>query len=229
MKTLATLIVVFLATLTFAQTDCRPYVPQEKGAIWEVTSYSAKDKKTGRTVYELVDKIESGKKTTFVIKTLGFDDKDKQTYEGSFEAYCNDGHFEFNMEMMMNGEQMAAYKDMDVEMDASEFVIPTMDEPVGSTLPDGELKVAIANNGMNMMNMVVNVTDRTVDSREEITTGAGSFDCILLSQKIKTKMVVNIESSTKEWYSENVGMVRSESYNKKGKLTGYTELTKLGE
>lgn len=229
MKTLTTLIVVLLTTLSFAQIDCRPYVPQEKGAKWEVTSYSAKDKKTGRTVYELVDKTESGKKTTYVIKTLGFDDKDKETYEGSFEAYCNDGHFEFNMEMMMNGEQMAAYKDMDVEMDASEFVIPTMDESVGTALPDGELNVAIANNGMTMMNMKVNVTDRTVDSREEITTDAGTFDCILLSQKVKTKMVVNIESNTKEWYSENVGMVRSESYNKKGKLTGYSVLTKLGE
>jgi len=35
-----------------------------------------------------------------------------------------------------------------------------------------------------------------------------------------------VEGTSKEWHSENVGMVRSESYNKKGKLLGHSELTK---
>ena len=40
-------------------------------------------------------------------------------------------------------------------------------------------------------------------------------------------MIMNIEGSSKEWYAEGVGVVRSESYNKNGKLTGYSELTKF--
>ena len=37
------------------------------------------------------------------------------------------------------------------------------------------------------------------------------------------------ESTTATWYSENVGMVRSESYDKKGKLTDYTLLTNFSK
>ena len=40
--------------------------------------------------------------------------------------------------------------------------------------------------------------------------------------------IVKIEGSSTEWYSEGIGMVRSESFNAKGKLTGYSVLTKLG-
>ena len=69
--------------------------------------------------------------------------------------------------------------------------------------------------------------DRKVEKREDITTSAGTFNCIVISQTISTKMMVRIKASSKECYAENVGMVRSESYNKKGKLLGYSELTKF--
>jgi hypothetical protein len=34
-----------------------------------------------------------------------------------------------------------------------------------------------------------------------------------------------VEMSTVEWIAENVGVIRSENYDKKGKMTGYTELS----
>jgi hypothetical protein len=37
--------------------------------------------------------------------------------------------------------------------------------------------------------------------------------------------MVKTEASSKEWYAEGVGLVKSEIYNKKGKLMGYSELT----
>jgi hypothetical protein len=40
-------------------------------------------------------------------------------------------------------------------------------------------------------------------------------------------MMVRMKNNSKEWYAENVGMVRSETYNKRGKLMGYSELTKM--
>jgi hypothetical protein len=38
-------------------------------------------------------------------------------------------------------------------------------------------------------------------------------------------MGIKITGSAKQWLAEGVGMVKQESFNKKGKLTGYTELT----
>lgn len=227
MKTLLLALLTLLITAGHAQTDCKPYVPTSKGTKWEVTDYSAKGKETGKIAYELLDKVESENGSTFSIKAISYDKKGEEIYTNTYEAYCKDGKFNFNMAFMIDGSAMQSYESMDVDVDASDFEIPSMDAEAGTTLEDGSLIVKVMTAGVTMFKMTVLVTDRKVEAREEKTTSAGTFGCILLTQKVSTKMVMKIEASSKEWYAEGVGIVRSESYNKKGKLTGYSELTKL--
>ena len=130
------------------------------------------------------------------------------------------------MAFKMDGNQLQAYEDMDVQVDASKFEIPDMNAPVGTTLDDSKLSINVTG-GIMPIKMNIEITDRKIEKREDLTTPAGSFDCIVLSQAISTKMMIRIKATSKEWYSENVGMVRTESYNKKGKLIGYSELTKF--
>lgn len=223
MKNLLFITILFFSLISFSQTNCRPYVPQEKGTKWELTNYSAKGKELGKVSYELLDKIEDGNTITFKIRSVSTDTKGKNSYTNDFEAYCKDGKFEFNMAFKMDGSAMQAYQNMDVDVDASDFEIPSLDEKPGTNLKDGSLVVSVG----SVFNMTVNITDRKVEAKEKIETPAGSFNCLVLSQKVNTKMIFNIEASSKEWYAERTGLVRSESYNKKGKLSGYSELTKL--
>ncbi len=215
------------ASLSWAQIDCRPFLPTDTGTKWEVTDYSPKGKVLGRTTFELVDKVVDGKNVTFKVATTYYDKKDKESFKHEFEAYCKDGTFEFDMAFKMNGGAMQAYQNMDFEVDATSFEVPDLDAKTGSALPDGSLAVSVGSGGVNMFRMKVDVTDRKLEAREDLTTPAGTFPCVILSQTVTTKMIMKIQASSKEWYSEGVGMVRSESYNKKGKLTGYSELTKL--
>ncbi len=225
MKTLLLFIVIVSSGFTgFSQIDCKPYMPTEKGTVWEITNYTAKGKVTGRVVYELLDKVENGNEITFTVKNTSYDKKDKEIYVSTFEAKCVDGKFQFDMSFKMDGASMQSYQDMDIVVEASEFEIPEMNASPGTQLADGTLAVTLGGLGLNM---TVLVTDRIVESQENITTSAGTFDCIVLTQNISTKLIIKVRGSSKEWYSENIGMVRSESYNKKGKLTGYSELTKL--
>ena len=226
MKLLSTIFALLLApALCFSQIDCKPYVPTKKGATWEITNYSQKGKQTGKIAYELIDKVEDGNTITFTIKNVTYDDKGKEIFSNTYNAKCVDGEFEFDMAYKMNGESLKAYQNMDVEIDASEFEIPSMDASPGTILDDGTLEVGIGADGASMFKMTIFITDRKIEAKENITTPAGSFDCIVLSQNVTTKMIVNVKGSSKEWYAENVGLVRSESYNKKGKLMGYSELT----
>jgi DUF3108-like len=228
MKTIFSFIVfVFLIHNGFAQTDCRPYLPTDKGTIWEITNYTSKGKETGKMVYELVDKAESGNNITFTVKNTTYDKKGEEVYSSTFDAKCVDGKFEFDMTYKMDGAALQAFQDMDIQVDASEFEIPSMDETPGTQLADGTLEIQVGAGEGFGINMTVFITERLVEAKENITTPAGSFDCIVLSQKVSTKMLIRVNGSSKEWYSENIGMVRSESYNKKGKLLGYSELTRL--
>lgn len=228
MKNLLSFIFVFIYCAGFSQSNCKPYVPITKGTTWEVTSYSPKDKVTGTVTYNLIDVTVSENKSVFSISATTFDKKGEQTYFNSYEATCVNGIFEFDMAFMIDGEAMEAYKDMDVDVDATKFEIPSIDAEPGTNLKNGMLTIKVASSGMTIFKMIVNVTDRRVETKEDLTTPAGTFSCLKLSQNINTKMgFVKVDASSKEWYAENIGMVRSESYNKKGKLMGYDILTKL--
>ena len=228
MRILAFIFVLLLsASNVFSQVDCHPYVPQEKGSIWEITNYNKKGKVTGRNTYELIDRVESGNEITFTVSSKSYDKKDKLIFDNDFEAKCVGGKFELNMAYKLEGSMMATYKNMEFTMDASEFEIPPLGSSVGTELSDGSLVVEMDGDSPIKMKMTVEITDRKVEAKENITTPAGTFDCLVLTQNISTKMMVKMKNKSKEWYAENVGMVRTETYNKRGKLMGYSELTKM--
>ena len=222
-------LVIFLSFLSYSYLasaqDCALYIPVDEGASWEMTSYNAKGKEGGKIYYELVEKSAQGDDITFTIKSRFEDAKGRETFESTYEAYCHGGVFEIDMQSKMDGVAMGAYKDMKMEVDATNFEVPDMDASPGTKLDDASLEVQVA----GIFNMIINTTDREVLAREEIETPAGTFDCLVLTQTTQSKMIVKVQSTSKEWYAPGVGLVRSESYNKKGKLTGYSELTALNQ
>ncbi len=233
MKTLTHTLILILSAIVFchgqSHLSCNPYVPTSKGSKWEITNYSAKGKETGKISSELVDVVSSENETTFTIKSTYYDKKREELFSNTYDAKCVNGKFELNMAMRMDGSTMKAYENMEVQIDGSDFDMPSIDEKPGTTLKDGKLTVNLNSDAGMALNMNVMLTDRKVEKKEEITTPAGSFPCIAVSQKITTRMVVNVQVTSREWYASEVGMVRSESYSKNGKLTGYSELTLLSK
>jgi hypothetical protein len=217
----------FLTGFVAAQADCIAYLPAAAGTEWELTHYNKKGKETGKIVYKLTDKSVTDAGTTYTVESTAFDKKGQETFTNTFEAYCREGKFFFDMTYQLNGEMMQSYQNMEMEMDASDFVLPTMDTPAGTELADGTLRVKVSGNSPIGMNMTVSIENRKVAGTESITTPAGTFDALKISQDVNTKMIVNISVSTVEWYVAGVGMVRSETYNKSGKLQGYSELTRF--
>ncbi len=218
---------IFFAFTTYAQNNCQPYLPSNKGDVWEISSYSAKNKLTGKTSYEMLDKVVQGNEIVYKVKTVSYDKKGKEVFENTFEARCKDGSFEFDMEIFIDGNMMKAYDNMELDVNGSSLEMPSSKNQIGTNLKDGSLDMKIGSDGAMPIKMSIFLTNRKIEAKEKMTTEAGTFDCIVMSQNIKTKMIVNIETNTKEWYAENVGLVRSESFNKKGKLMGYSVLTKF--
>ena len=229
MKKLIILIALLaVAPEVIAQEECRPYLPIEVGTQWEMTNYNAKGKQQGKISYELLDMVTSGNETVFTVATKTFDKKGTEIYTNNFTAKCVDGKFEFDMAMKMDGAAMGPFQNMDVEVDASRYSIPDADAAAGTALEDGSLRVSSTGGGIGI-NMTVAITDRLVEARETISTEAGEFDCLVLTQKVATKVVINVRGASKEWYAPNIGVVRTESYNKKGKLLGYSEITSISK
>jgi hypothetical protein len=84
--------------------------------------------------------------------------------------------------------------------------------------------MTISNQGVKMMTMTVVVTNRKVEAVENITVPAGTYECYKITYDIESKMMFKVQTKAVEWYSMNIGLVKSETYDQKGKLAGSSEL-----
>ncbi len=232
MKTLHISLILVLAVFrgTLFSQDCNLYVPADVGTKWEVTNYNAKGKVESISKFELVDKVEKGNDVTFKVKSSSHDKKGKEEGSFQFEAFCKDGLFEFDMDYFLNSLQSEAYKDMnvEVEMEMTDFEMARFSDPVGTKLDDHKITMSMNMEGMGSMSMEMTFTDKEVVAKESKTTPAGTFDCIVISQTMSSKVsIMDVKISSKDWYSAGIGMVRNETYSENGKLTSYSELTSL--
>ena len=59
-----------------------------------------------------------------------------------------------------------------------------------------------------------------VVGREQLTTPAGTFDCYIVEQTYTAKMAfIKAKGSQKVWYARGIGTVKTETYDKRGKLS----------
>jgi len=209
----------------FAQ-DCTPFYPVREGTVREMTSYDKKDKVTGTTIQTVKEIKTTGDKTEWTINAVSKDDKGKEISSGDLHMSCEAGIFKMDMKNFIDEEMLKSFEGMEITMDATDLDYPS-DLHAGQTLKDGSISIKVSNQGMTMMNMVVKIYDRKVDGIEEITTPAGTFSCYKMSSTIETKAMFSMVVKSIDWIAKDVGPVRSESYDKGGKLTGYTVLTSI--
>ena len=86
-------------------------------------------------------------------------------------------------------------------------------------------------------NTQTDIFDRKVETIEEITTMAGTFECYKITFHASvSKITPNKKSSKKEnignsatisWYATNIGLVKQEEYDGDGNLSSYMVLTNI--
>jgi len=211
----------FISFTSVSQDACKTYYPLEEGVKFEMTTYNKKGKKEGVVNYKVTD-IDND---TATIETIIYDEKGKEIITSNYQILCEGDKISIDFKSMISPEMFKQYKDMDMDITGNNIELPN-DLQIGQTLKDARMNMAINMGGITM-NMSVDILNRKVNNKESITTPAGTFECYALSYDSEIKMGFKMKFIIKEWIAEGVGVVKSETYNKKGKLMGYSELTKF--
>jgi hypothetical protein len=200
------------------------FFPSKEGSEIELTSYDAKNKVTGTTRQKTLGKetLANGYKVKF--ESESFDKKGKSLSKGQYSVKCENGTFYIDMSSMMSGDK--GYKEGDVDIKSDDLDMPA-NLAVGQTLKDGKLTMTMKNTAMKMMDMTMEIKNRKVEAIETITTPAGTFECYKIPSEVSTKMMFAMQSKSVQWFAKDIGAVKSESYDKNGKLAGTTLLTVL--
>lgn len=213
--------VFFISTLSYGQNSCSKYYPFIEGKTFQITTYDKKGKTSAVVDYNITNVTNN----TATFNTKIHDDKGKEVTTTSYDITCENDAISIDFNSLVSPELLEQYKDMELDVTGTNIEIPN-NLTVGQALKDAAMIMTIKMGGLNM-NMTMNLTDRKVDARESVTTSAGTFDCYVISYTTEVKMGLKQTNMAKDWIAEGVGMVKSETFNKNGKLLGYSELTQI--
>ncbi len=225
-------LLIFFTSLVIKAQDCTLYFDFVEGTTWEMTSYDKKGKQEGKIKNTIIEKSNSSKGNQAKIKMEMLDVKEKDKVESEYTITCDNGNLNMSMDMFMSPEmtkqmEMQGMENIEVNMEMGDMEFPK-DLSVGMELKPCEMTMTAKMNGIQVMSMQSEIKDRKVLSKESITTEAGTFECFKIEQTTFVKMgFAKSESKSITYLSEGVGVVKTEDFDKKGNLVGYTEITKI--
>lgn len=227
-KGILTLIsLAFCIQMASAQ-NCSQFVNALNGKTLTYSNQDAKGKEQQKLIYTTTKKDAS----TITIHSEVSDKNGKAMGSGDSEIVCDGGLIKIDMKAFVPAASMKQYGNMQMSGEAKYLTYP-LNLTAGQALDDGSVTINLGSNGQTMSAMQMDIVNRKVEQAETISTGAGSFDCLKISYeatiKVKT-MGIGIPFHMKaiEWYAPKIGrFVKSETYNKGGKLMGTMTLESI--
>lgn len=219
------LLIALLPASAFAQEVCTAYLPGE-GTSLTYNNFDKKGKQTSTTTTEIKAVKTKGDTTFFTVHQLISTGKKKDDMNNYFEYKCAGNNFYIDMNSVLNQEQLQGFKDASVKVNTNQMIIPGDLEP-GMELDDGEISMTA-----QIEYMTTKISARTfyreVVAIEEVTTPAGAFTAYKIKGYVESKIsFMRFAFKTIEWYVKDLGVVRSETYDKKDNLMGSTELQSI--
>ena len=213
---------LFLSNL-YAQ-DCDAYIPTETGKTYMYETKNAKGAVQSYYSHKLLSKKNKEGGIHYEIIHTDFDGKNKTEIlrQDTLVFFCKDNMFFVDMSAYINKDQLKSYEESQIEFTFENMGYPKNLKP-GSTLNDGYINADILA-GITI-SFRTDITNRKAVSAEDVTTAAGTFSTLKITEDLTSKIgFVTIKMSNISWIKMNIGTIKTESYDKKGKLFSTTEL-----
>ncbi len=227
--TIATTLLITCSEKTTAQ-DCKTYYYMTNNAEVQMTLYDAKGKINGVQTW----KITNAKKATAGFESTvnaNFTDGKGAAIATSTGTYkCSGGKLMADIRMSIPQDQ-AQKIDAGAAQVTDAFIEYPSRLSEGMSLPDASFSMEANTSGVPSATEF-GIKNRKVAGKETITSEAGSWEAykITYDAVIKIKMAgigIPMNMKTTEWFVPDFGIVKTETFNKKGKLIGSSLLTKL--
>jgi hypothetical protein len=213
--------------------DCSGFYYLSNSEV-QMTTYDKKGKESGKVTYTISGVTKSNNTISANFVSQMTDEKGKSLSKGAGKYKCSGGNLFIDAKVAMPQEQMAAYKDMDVKADEV-FIEYPANISNGQSLKDANFKMDVTNKGSAFSAITMDQTNRKVEGKESITSPAGTWDCWKITCDGRFRATVGgpagigipFNFKTTEWFAPGFGIVKTETYNKNGKLIGSTLITSV--
>ncbi len=219
------------ASFVMAQDGCMQFFPAKQGAVLVNKTYDAANNLLSTMTYRVTKAYQYESGTEVEINFTLTDSKGKTVDQGTMKARCDDGTFYLNMANRTLTPDVMKMLGNDTELVGDFLDYPdafNSDDPYSGNLSMTGGQFTIRNKDNKKEAISVRMFDRKYVTTEPVNTPAGHFYAAKVSFNFET--VQNKKSTVHkgmEWYAPNAGIIRSETYDKDGKLKNYTVLASL--
>ncbi|TWI79095.1 hypothetical protein IQ13_3494 [Lacibacter cauensis] len=204
---------LFLISALGIRAQCTSFYYLQANKTIEMSMTNARGKSTGKIIYQ-TGKISSiGGSTSSMLKQEVFDEKGKLIQSSENKIKCSGGVMMMDIKSFMNNSQD---KEQKIEIKGEDVYIEYPSAlKEGTTLPDGKASFNSIR-GTVITEMEMNITDRKVIAKENITTAAGTWDCYKITYSIQIKTFVGgiaipMKFNATEWFAPGFGVVKTAS------------------
>ncbi|WMJ75417.1 hypothetical protein RCC89_19970 [Cytophagaceae bacterium ABcell3] len=215
--------------------DCNVYFPFEEGVSFEVTNYNARGKKQGTVSYAVKEVSTVDGKQQAIVSSQYADKKGNEQNDADFKMICGDDKVSLDLtSILFTAGVSQATEGMEISADGDLLDFP-LNPQEGQSLPDSKMDIKFSGEGggSDIANVVVNVTNRKIEGKEEVECPAGKFEAWKISYDVQVETEVmgikvpGAKTQSIDFIAPGHGNVRNEVYNKNGKLQSYSELTEF--
>lgn len=203
------LLTILFCMIPLSVTAGTPYFPEKAGSILR---YQRSDSGNGKTVWEHEMQVLEEKNTKdgreMICRSHFSKPGGKQAMDVDYKTIIDT---EGNVTSDLAASLVSAIRNflpkMEIKAEFSPTTLPSVLIP-GRKLPDASSEIAIKGKIFS-----VDVTERKVLREEALSTPAGTFDCVVVTEHKTEKFTLyNRDTISYTWYAKGVGMVRHDTW-----------------
>jgi predicted small secreted protein len=202
--------------------------PTKEGTVLVYKMFDKKDKETNMVRYTIMHVNTNGSDLDITYQVESIDPKEKLIYKDEITIHKKGDKIYFDMSNFVNKAafQQNGQIPADIQITGNNMEVPSNPQP-GDLLPDANVEMSMKIGFINMKLSAL-VTNRKVEAIEDITVKGGTFNSYKFSSEVNaTAMGIKLKSNNFDWYARGIGIVKTESYDKNGKLQSYIELMEV--
>jgi len=224
------ILAAFLVVFTLSLPAQKLFFPSKAGTQLTYQSFDKKGKPSGKVKYTIKEVKSNGDDMDITYQIEMLDDKEAQKFMDEVTIQKRGDKMFFDMSNFLDKSAFPQEEGNppSFEVTGNNMELPLVPVP-GMTLPDASVSISMKLGFINLK-MSANVTNRKVESLEEISVKGGTFKAFKITSDVNSTVLgVKVNSRGADWYAYNLGMVKNVSYNKKGEIESSMELIEIQE
>jgi len=228
-KVLLTLAVLFTGLQLSNAQSCSQFINAVNGKKMVYNNMDPKGNNVNQVSYTSTKKDAS----TVIVHSEMTDKRGQPAGSGDSEITCSGNAINVDMKSFIPPASARQFNKMQIQADGKYLMYP-LDLKAGQALPDGSADINVnSEGGSHFAEVLIDITNRKVEQQETLNISSGDFDCFRITYDISVKakilgIGIPVKMHVTEWFSPKLGRtVKSESYNKNGKLMSTMQLASI--